>query len=316
MTGQQDGRARGGQDQARPRGGGSRPGQAVGRAARVVARTAIDALPARVRQPVRRALGLVAPWEPGARLRPPRCPPGWVVAPPDFVGVGAQKAGTTWWYELLTRHPGIYDNPAAHKERHFFMRFFDAGFGPADVAEYHRWFPRPPGQLTGEWTPDYMLHFWIPRLLQQAAPDAKVLVLLRDPVERIVSGMTHVAVRQAVPDARAATEAYMRGLYGAQLDLLTRHVDPGRVLVQQFERCRCDPVVELGRTFAFLGLEPMDPDLVDPTPVNLTRATKVALPDGMREDLAALYRPDVERLLSAYPQVDASLWPNFRFLAD
>lgn len=264
--------------------------------------------------PVRRSLGLVAPWEPGARLRPPACPPEWATGPPDFVGVGAQKAGTTWWYELLTRHPGVFNHPGAHKERHFFMRFFDTGFGPADVAEYHRWFPRPAGQLTGEWTPDYMLHFWIPRLLQEAAPRAKVLVLLRDPVERIVSGLTHVAERQAVPDARAATEAYLRGMYHAQLELLTRHVDPERVLVQQFERCRQDVAGELGRTLAFLGLPPLG-ELADATPVNLTRATKVALPAGARADLVGLYRPDVEKLVAAYPQVDVALWPNFRFLA-
>lgn len=257
----------------------------------------------------------MAPWEPGARLTPPPAPPGTVTGPPDFVGVGAQKAGTTWWYDLLTGHPDVFDHPSAHKERHFFMRFFDTEFEDDDISEYHRWFPRPPGQLTGEWTPDYMLHFWVPELLKRAAPDTKVLVLLRDPVERIISGLTHVALRQAVPDARAATEAYLRGRYFDQLDVVTSHFDRPRVLVQQFERCVRDPARELDRSFAFLGLPPSGRRAAA-TPVNATRAAKVGLPQGRRDELVRLYRADVERLAGTYSEIDVTLWPNFRFLAE
>lgn len=283
-------------------------------AARAVARGAIGLLPRRPRTSLRRALGLVAPWEPGAHLRPPPYPPTMEVGPPDFVGVGVQKAGTTWWYELLTHHPRVHNHPAAHKERHYFMRFFDADFGEAEVDEYRRWFPRPPGQLTGEWTPDYMLHFWIPRLLKLAAPETRVLVLVRDPVERIVSGLTHVADRQAVPDARSATEAYLRGRYFDQLQALSSHFGAGQVLVQQFERCLSDPAGELHRTLAFLGLPPTDVGPSERRPVNPTASAKVLLPAGAREELVGLYRPDVEKLAAAYPHLDLALWPNFASL--
>lgn len=285
------------------------------RSARLVAaEVALRVLPERQRLVARQALGMAAPWEPGARLRPPPCPPGMDVGPPDFVGVGVQKAGTTWWYQSLASHPQVYHHPGVHKERHFFMRFFDAEFSAADAAEYHRWFPRPAGHLTGEWTPDYMLHFWVPPLLRRAAPDARLLVLLRDPVERIVSGLTHVAHRQAVPDARAATEAYLRGCYADQLDALLVHFDRDRVLVQQFERGREDPAAQLKETLAFLGL----PDLampVDSGAVTATPGPKVRLPGGARDELVRLYRPSVERLVAAYPQIDVRLWPNFAFLA-
>lgn len=265
---------------------------------------------------LRRWLGQVDPWEPGARLRPPRCPAGMIVGPPDFVGVGAQKSGTTWWYELLTRHSQVYNPPGVHKERHFFMRFFDSDFDAGDVLEYHRWFPRPPGHQAGEWTPDYMLHFWIPRLLKLAAPQTKLLVLLRDPVERIVSGLTHVAVRQAVPDARAATEAYLRGRYFEQLHGLASHFDPTRILVQQYEKCCLDPHRELERTLEFLGLPLGVQSTVSlDTPVNRTSAAKVRLGQATRDELVSLYRHDVEQLLAAYPGIDVSLWPNFAFLA-
>ena len=273
----------------------------------------LRALPDQQRWSARHALGVVAPWEPGARLRPPKCPSGMEIGPPDFVGVGAQKAGTTWWYQLLTTHPEVYDHPAAHKERHYFDRFIDADFTRADEADYHRWFPRPPGQITGEWTPDYMLHFWIPPLLRRAAPDTKLLVLLRDPVERIVSGLTHVARRQAYPDARAATEAYLRGCYADQLDALVQHCGGDRVLVQQFEQCCADPAGQLKETCAFLGI-PEPPAPLDAQPVNTTVGAKVQLPESARLELVRLYRPTVERLLTSYPQIDVSLWPNFAFV--
>lgn len=282
--------------------------------ARAVLETGLRLLPERSRLSVRTALGRVQPWEPGARLAPPRCPEGMETGAPHFVGVGAQKAGTTWWYELLAGHPGVYNFPGAHKERHFFMRFFDREFGAADAAEYHRWFPRPPGRLAGEWTPDYMLHFWIPRLLRMAAPDTRLLVLLRDPVERMSSGLTHVATRQPVPDARAATEAYLRGRYFEQLLTLRSHFDADRILVQQYEKCRRDTAGELGRTFSFLGL-PALAAVPDQTAVNPTVGRKVTVAGGIRNELVRLYRPDVEHLLAAYPDIDVSLWPNFAFLA-
>ena len=44
---------------------------------------------------------------PPGKLATPECPPGWRTGPPDFVGVGAQRSGTTWWYRLLLDHPRI-----------------------------------------------------------------------------------------------------------------------------------------------------------------------------------------------------------------
>ena len=286
----------------------------MGDGARRLGRSALGVLPEPARRSIRRALGRVDPWEPGAHLRPPACPGGMTVGPPDFVGVGAQKAGTTWWYDLLGSHPRLYNHPRAHKERHFFMRFHDRELSAADIAEYHRWFPRPPGSMAGEWTPDYMLHFWIPRLLKAAAPEARLLVLLRDPVDRIVSGLTHVAARQA-PDARAATEAYLRGRYFEQLEALFVHFERAQVLVQQYERCCREPETELAVTLEFLGLPPQDLSAANRPPVNATLVPKVVLPDATVRELVGLYSPDVEKLAQAYPQIDLALWPNFASLA-
>ena len=184
--------------------------------------------------------------------RPPNCPPGHQPGPPDFVGVGAQRSGTTWWYDLIASHPGVHDGVA--KELHFFHRYSQRPFTAADVDLYARYFPRPPGARAGEWSPGYLAHFWAPPCLREAAPDARVLVLLRDPVERYVSGVgLQSETRRS--GAASASAAFRLGLYGSQLEHLLRYFPAEQVLVLQFERCVKDPATELARTYEFLGLD-------------------------------------------------------------
>lgn len=238
---------------------------------------------------------------------PPPVPAGWVVAPPDFVGVGAQKAGTTWWHGLVADHPQIHARADVPKELHFFERFWAEPLGDEDVAAYHRWFARPAGMLSGEWTPRYLYDFWAPPLLARAAPDAKLLVLLRDPVERYRSGMARDRSRGAPSVPLVAQDAFHRGLYGAQLARLLRHVDRERLLVLQYERCVAGPHVELERTYRFLGVDPSH------RPGRLreqvgARVPKVELPGHALRSLQAAYRSDAEVLFGLFPELDPSLW--------
>ena len=126
-----------------------------------------------------------------ARWNPPLRPPSWRLGPPDYVGVGALKAGTTWWARLIAAHPTVRRHPGLPKELHFFDPLWSSSCPPTEMASaYHRFFPRPPGTVTGEWTPNYMHLYWVPSLLAMAAPAAKILVLLRDPTERFRSELT------------------------------------------------------------------------------------------------------------------------------
>src|SRR6185436_19353505 len=99
--------------------------------------------------------------------------PQLVHGPPDFVGVAAQKAGTTWWFDLITQHPAVrYPSTDHWKEARLFVDGYEPGAEDALVARYAGLFPRGPGELTGEWTPDYLHFAWVPELLAQAAPEA------------------------------------------------------------------------------------------------------------------------------------------------
>jgi Sulfotransferase domain len=261
-----------------------------------------------------RALG--RRWYRHQRRNPPRTPEGWEVAAPDFVGVGVQKAGTTWWYELIAAHPRV-SHHARPKELHFFDRYWAKPFTPGDAATYHRYFPRPPGMLAGEWTPGYLSLFWLPAQLRLAAPDTRLLVMLRDPVERYRSGLTLAAAAsngKELPATRAK-EAFRRGLYAEQLELLFEHFPPSQVLVLQYERARDEPLPDLARTYGFLGI---DADFV-PESLSEERnpafGPRLEVPDEVREQLVDAYTPDVKRLLALVPDTDLQLWPNFRHLA-
>jgi hypothetical protein len=265
-----------------------------------------------VRDGVRRRVGPFAPWEAGFTHVAPTPGPGEDTGPPDFVGIGVQKAGTTWWFELIAAHPDVARRPTFHKERHYFAPFATGTFGSEQVLGYHRWFPRRNGQKTGEWTPDYMYQPWVPPLLERAAPQARLLVIVRDPVERFVSGLTH---SHLVPGSHLGTvvaESVGRGFYASALRHWVPALDAGRVLVLQYERCVADPATELARTYRFLGLD----DRFRPEGITRasspTRTEKVALDPDARRRLVDLYGPDVAELVRLVPDIDLARWPNFR----
>jgi hypothetical protein len=237
--------------------------------------------------------------------------------PPDFVGVGTQRSGTTWWFETLLEHPGIRAPRKRRKELHFFDRFNRGELGDADVAAYHELFPREPGELVGEWTPRYMHDFWTPRLLARAAPDAKLLILFRDPIERFRSGLPHRMGR--TPDHRMETivgDALERGRYASQLRRLRTCHPAASILILQYERCVADPAGQYERTLRHLGA---DPGFTAPSfdkPRGTTQAAKKEpLPAHLMEGLVATLEPEVAQLAATCPEIDVSLWPNFTHLA-
>jgi Sulfotransferase family len=244
------------------------------------------------------------------RREPPAPPPGWHVAPPDYVGVGTARSGTSWWDQLIRMHPRVARMAETPKEVHFFDPYWEHGLAAEDAARYHAWFARPDGFLCGEWTPGYMLDVWTPALLRQAAPEARLLVLLRDPVERFRSGRTLAENRLTVGStARAAANAaFNRGIYADQLLRLWASFPRQQTLILQYERCVADPAGQLRRTFEFLGLDD-DLDGMDLTRrVNESRGPKVGLSAWQEDVLVRRYQPENERLAVLLPDLDLSLW--------
>lgn len=103
---------------------------------------------------------------------------------PHFICLGAQKAGTTSLYQWLSYHPNIY--LSSTKEIHFFSLFYHRG-----LEWYSTYFIGHESEIRGDITPYYLFHPLVPERIHRWLPDIRLIVLLRDPVERALSGLYH-----------------------------------------------------------------------------------------------------------------------------
>ena len=206
------------------------------------------------------------------------------MAMPDFLVIGAPKAGTTALHAALATHPGLY--MSAIKEPKFFLTDGPPPTrgGPGDAHTYreHVWrrqdyealFDRAAeGTLRGESTPLYLYDRAAMRRIRATLPGAALIVIVRDPVERAHSNWTHLwsAGLEPVGDfVRACGEEERRiaagwasfwhyvglGRYGEQLEYLYTLFPREQVLVIRYRMLVDAPVQTLDRICAFLGVEP------------------------------------------------------------
>ena len=141
---------------------------------------------------------------------------------PDFLGVGVQKGGTTTLQAMLQEHPGVFLPPA--KELHF----FSLHYGEGEKWYRQQFVAAQPEQRCGEITPYYLFHPEAPARIRRLLPAARLIVLLRDPVQRCLSGLFHsrrlglepLKVEQALeaePGRLAGAEAVLAASDGRHL---------------------------------------------------------------------------------------------------
>jgi hypothetical protein len=130
---------------------------------------------------------------------------------PDFLIIGAQKAGTTALYAYLRRHPAI--TGPSWKEVSYFDRHYGRG-----AAWYRGNFPnrvRARGKLVGEASPSYIFHPLGPERVKALVPEARLVALVRNPVDRALSHYHHEVALGREPlrfeDALDAEEDRLRG---------------------------------------------------------------------------------------------------------
>ena len=198
---------------------------------------------------------------------------------PDFLVIGAQKAGTTALYAYLRWHPGI--TGPSWKEVSFFDRHWWRG-----ASWYRGQFPlRWRGRLVGEASPSYLFHPLAPERARAVVPDARLVALLRDPVDRAYSHYQHEValgreplsfegalaaeeertrgeVERLVADPRAFSRAWWdhtyaaRGLYAEQLERWLAVYPREQLLVVTTDELGERPAEAYGAILAHLGAPP------------------------------------------------------------
>jgi hypothetical protein len=175
---------------------------------------------------------------------------------PNFIGIGAQRCGTTWLDVQLRRHPDIY-LPTRRKEVHYFDQYYDRG-----PAWYQASFPADKVAgftAVGEITPKYLFDRQAPARIKLEFPDARLIAILRNPVERAYSQFGLYVARYGQADGFERflannPEAIDRGLYHDQLQRYFALFPRRNILVLLFEEVMAYRVAALDQVCAFLGV--------------------------------------------------------------
>jgi hypothetical protein len=196
---------------------------------------------------------------------------------PDFLIIGTQRGGTTSLYNYLVKHPRI--RGALRKEVHFFDLNYSKG-----LTWYLAHFPvRTHGStfLTGESSPYYLFHPDVPKRVAETLPNARFIVLLRNPIDRAYSQYHHevrlgyetMSFEKALARERALMDkqswwsptsdrmfehnhySYLsRGIYIDQLKRWMQIIPRERFLILKSEELYSNPARVFIQVLDFLGI--------------------------------------------------------------
>lgn len=184
---------------------------------------------------------------------------------PNFLVIGAEKAGTTWLYEVLRQHPHVFLPDT--KELCYFNRL-DSNlqvsdyFHRLDRSWYEEFFSEHRNQpAIGDVSPMYLCDDAAPARIAATLPGAKLIAILRDPVERAHShywmarNKEHLTESFAEVIARKDEAVIKRGLYGEQLEVYFSLFSPSQILILIFEEVMADRREALARVCRFIGVD-------------------------------------------------------------
>ena len=247
---------------------------------------------------------------------------------PDFLCIGAHKAGTTWLYQQLDSHPGFWMPPV--KELHYFdqlsrvrragvprsrderdLRFLErletlSAKPGIDLENYGRLFESKASLLSGDISPNYStLTDDIIRQVVEYFPNLKVIFLARDPVERVWSHLSmEVNYHQIEPfDVTNIDEVdrnlsrrgmLLRSYPSAVVARWKRHVHPAQFRVYFFDDLQSDPAELRGSMLGFLGADPDKPSTRLTDYNSWARIEKLPLTNSVRSHLAKVFKKELK----------------------
>lgn len=173
---------------------------------------------------------------------------------PNFLYIGPDKAGSSWLHEALILHPEVYLSPA--KDLYFFDRYYSRG---------HDWYAAqfkgagPEHKVVGEICQDYLASPEATQRIAETLPDCRLMVTVRDPVDRAFSSWLYARRFGIMPDSfadalRQIPELLGHGRYGEQLRRYRELFPSERIHVAVFDDLGEDPQTFLDQVTGFLGI--------------------------------------------------------------
>lgn len=248
---------------------------------------------------------------------------------PDFIIIGTQRGGTTSLYSYLAEHQSI--GPASIKEIHFFDKKYDRGLAwyrahfPSLLQKYYTEHVRKLDFITGEACPYYLVHPHAAQRIATVLPSVKLIVMLRNPVDRAYSQYCHefklgyetLSFEDAIAheEERIKEEkekllgdehyysyehhhhSYLtRGIYVDQLPTWMSLFPKEQFLMIKSEDFYANPGMEFKRTLAFLNLPLSNLQEEEQQYEQLNSAVRTKLDETMRKQLVEYFRPHNARL--------------------
>ncbi len=175
---------------------------------------------------------------------------------PHFIGIGAQKAGTSWLHACLYEHPDIY--MPASKEIHFFSKYSDRGI-PWYEAHFRACRAT---QRAGEFSPTYMYYPEAAKRLYTYHPGLQLIVCLREPVARTISAYHYAIQTGALPPTMSLPEVLKQypayadhSRYAMQLKRYFQYFSRQQMLILFYEDIAASPHTLLDTVYTFLGVD-------------------------------------------------------------
>lgn len=175
---------------------------------------------------------------------------------PTFIGLGGQKCASSWLYTVFHDHPEAF--VSTPKEINFFSSLYERGF-----QWYERHFTQATGRAAvGEISPSYLPDWDAPARARAYRPDLRILVALRDPVERAYSNHLHdirlgyyagddLSFESALENNPMYVE---QSRYAKHLSRWLEFFPKEQMLIVLQEEIRSDPQAQARRVYEFLGI--------------------------------------------------------------
>lgn len=200
----------------------------------------------------------------------------------NFIGIGAQKSGTSWAYTCLYEHPEIC---APIKEIHFFSRprfengkhWYEAHFQKCDAQK-----------LKGEFSTSYLYSMEAAERMYSLYRNVKLIAILRNPVTRAFSQYRNAIKAGEIVDT-VSFQAFInqeksvieQGRYFEQLERYYKHFPKEQILVLIYEDIALDPKAFMQKMYAFLGIDTTFVSSMLHTEINIARTPKAVVVDRL-----------------------------------